>query len=302
MSGLKDAFLRSKYSLEPHKTPKNWQEDEMKLKTSRGARNFLIGSVLSFVCGLAYADSPSNNGVESAGQTQNIRSFFLLNNNDVPAFWGSPVVSTYFDATENYGQIIEKSRAFAMFYAMASRVESALSEHSDLPPTLAYVIADHQLSDYYLAQPLRAILEQEWEDTPIFKALQEPEVRLETGGIADGTDCSVFVSGTQHDEFPAHYVLESALIVANSNLSESEISLCFQNKTVLIFGAASSNFDFDRGVDPDVLKGIYFSLVPTMLELGSVCRKFEFASALDCVTRSLDERYGHLLSVLIERK
>ena len=89
----------------------------------------------------------------------------------MPVFWGNPVVSTYFDATENYGQIIEKSRAFAMFYAMASRVESAPSEHSELSPTLAYVIADYQLSDYYLAQPLRTILEQEWEGTPIFKAL-----------------------------------------------------------------------------------------------------------------------------------
>lgn len=270
----------------------------MKQNTSNATRRFLFGAILSFISSLASADQAANEGIEYANQRQNIRAFFLLNNNDVPAFWGNPVVSSFFDETGDHSQIFEKARAQAMFYSMASRVDTAYSENTDVPPSLAYVVADYQIDGFHLAQPLRQIIQEKWANTPIFEALQEPETRTQANGIPDGAKCSVFVSGTQHDETTSYYVVESAIILASSNLSKREIALCFQNKTALIFGAASSNFDFDIKADSDVLKGIYFSLVPTFLELGSVCRENEFATTLNCVVRSMNERYGHLLEVL----
>lgn len=238
-------------------------------------------------------DSQENNSVNRA-----VRGFYLLNKNDVPAFWGNPVISTFYDATGRHTHTIERSRALATVYAMASRAEATRAESTEAMPTLAYVVAPTQLDGLFLAQPLKQKLEEEWENTPLFDALQEPETRVQNSGVPDGTDCLVFVSGSQNTNWPVHYILNSGIIIADTSLSEDEIYLCFQNKTAVMFGAASSNFDYDRQADPDVLSGIYFSLVPTFLELGSVCRKFEFANTLGCVARSLDARYGHLLRLI----
>ena len=232
-----------------------------------------------------------------------VRPFFLLNENVSPAFWGRPVVSTFFDEVAGEESIADKSRMMSMFYAMASRNESDLYENSQKAPSLAYVIADYEIdAGGFLVGPLKDQLERKWKSTPIFNALQEMETRTSVNGVPDGNNCSIFVSGHQNDKPPSHYVVDSVVVFANSKMNDDDVELCLRNKTAIAFGIAASNFESERKFNPESLHGIYYSLFPTFLELSSMCRSEMENAVLTCVSESLNARYTNLLNAIDSNK
>lgn len=260
--------------------------------------------ILHFTASVATAQQKSDDELAPRDTNNIIRKFFLIHNNDAPAFWGNPIVISHFDETGKNSNALEKARAFATFYALAARVETAYFENTSMLPTLAYVVADHKLDGASLAQPLKKTLEEKWKGTPLFEALQSEELRTSVKGVADGEDCSIFSTGTQKNEYPSHYVVKSALIFANSKLSEREITLCFYNKTSVVFGLTTNNFNADRkydadaGINRNIINSVYFSHSPTILDVSSICREIEFKSVLSCTSSSLKDRSEYLSNIL----
>ena len=230
---------------------------------------------------------------DTSSDARPISNIFVLNQNDTPSFWGLPIAADYYDETGKHDRAANDAMSLAGIYGYISGTSRPVSEAS--LPNIGYVIAEDRFDSendgplLTLAPNLIERLLRKWRDTPLEAALYNSEMRSAFMNVRDGTDCSVFAHGVQVDEGVSYFVFSSAVVVANSELSEKEISLCFHNKTALVFGLATNNFDGEKHAflnsnppDYDWLLTAYYGIYPAALQAWATCRGVLQLPTLEC--------------------
>ena len=220
---------------------------------------------------------------------------FALNGNDAPSFWGKPISTVYFDETGLHSSVLENAVAFAQLYAEVSRTQIAYHGRP-LKPTIGLVISDNRFDtdtqgpNLALNPALIDELLEIWGGTPLEPAFLSTEARSAFAGIQDGNDCSLFVDSIQVNGDASYFVYKSVVIVANSNMTPGEISLCFHNKIALSFGMATNNFDAEKEIhlrssstNIDWLQTSYFGFFPGALQAAGFCWRFSATPSLECI-------------------
>ena len=225
----------------------------------------------------------------ASGENLPIRTFFLTFGYETPALWQSPIVTTFVDDTGRGRDLDPKVTALAQFYGMASGVETATPSSR---PSIAYVVTDNIYDDLVtephrrIDRDLRERLAAAWEGYPVQEALSRPEFFITINGYRDGYDCAIFLKGEHVAEPILHFQMQSAVILASAELTNSEITRCFMNKAVLSFGFAISHFNFERRYDFIEEFVFYYGIYPTILHISDYCRFTDFP--LKCI------QIGHL--------
>jgi hypothetical protein len=238
-------------------------------------------------------------------KTSPIGRFFLLNNNAHPAFWGNPIVPVYFDESGEHQHILDRARAFAAFYAMASEeaplgsLAGGMFENANnTPPTLGLVVADYRVENGKLASPLKEKLQAAWGNTPVSAVVSENIALYWVGGVTEGSFCSLLEKGEVVGDANTAYRVDSVVILAQTSLSEEDILLCFQNKIAMMFGLAPALFDQERTWGERISKPAQFSLFPHLLVRSPRCRRVQPKAVLECIEDGMRQSHENLLNVI----